>query len=131
MIPFWFHRLDIKLQPLIYSSRRCWNWDLIQCPVSQTPILVAQVASMILNRKELEFYRYDGDYKPMLENVRDRLNEVAASWTREQKDHCLEETEKSFKVRELEHSIPAITEWREASPQEGGDTFHTWYRLLS
>ena len=54
---------------------------------------------MILDGRELEFYKYDGDYKPLLEKVRETLNEVAAGWTREQKDHCLEETEESFKVR--------------------------------
>ena len=57
-----------------------------------------QVASMILDNKTLDFYKYDGDHKPILENVRDRLNKVADNWTREQKDKCLEETEMSFKV---------------------------------
>ena len=58
-----------------------------------------QVASMILDNKKLEFYNYDGDYKPFLEDVRDRLNSVAEGWTRDQKDRCLQETEKSFQVR--------------------------------
>lgn len=53
---------------------------------------------MILDGRQLEFYKYDGDYKPFLEDVRDRLNVVADSWSREQKDHCLEETEQSFRV---------------------------------
>jgi len=56
-----------------------------------------KVASMILDNKTLEFYKYDGDHKPLLENVRDRLNKVAENWSREQKDQCLEETEMSFK----------------------------------
>ena len=64
---------------------------------------VAQIASMLLDKRELEFYKYDGDYKPMLEGVRNTLNDVAESWTREQKDRCLQETEKSFSVRELSH----------------------------
>ena len=54
---------------------------------------------MILDGRELEFYKYNGDYKPFLEDVRDNLNEVASNWSREQKDHCLGETEQSFKVR--------------------------------
>lgn len=57
-----------------------------------------QVASMILDGRELEFYKYEGDYKPLLEDVRDKLNDVALNWSREQKDHCLGETEQSFKV---------------------------------
>ena len=57
-----------------------------------------QVASMILDGRQLEFYKYNGDYKPYLEDVRDRLNEVASAWSRDQKDHCLGETEQSFRV---------------------------------
>ncbi|XP_050215128.1 heme oxygenase 1, chloroplastic [Mercurialis annua] len=56
-----------------------------------------KVAQKILNSKELEFYKWDGDLSQMLQNVRDKLNQVAESWTREEKNHCLEETEKSFK----------------------------------
>ncbi|CDP10409.1 unnamed protein product [Coffea canephora] len=56
-----------------------------------------KVAEKILNKKELEFYKWDGDLSQLLQNVRDKLNRVAESWTREEKNHCLEETEKSFK----------------------------------
>ncbi|RZC92123.1 hypothetical protein C5167_028012 [Papaver somniferum] len=56
-----------------------------------------KVAEMILEKRELEFYKWDGDLKQLLQNVRDKLNIVAESWSREEKNHCLEETEKSFK----------------------------------
>lgn len=56
-----------------------------------------KVAERILNNKELEFYKWDGDLSQLLQNVREKLNRVAESWTREEKNHCLEETEKSFK----------------------------------
>ncbi|KAF3453698.1 hypothetical protein FNV43_RR04139 [Rhamnella rubrinervis] len=56
-----------------------------------------KVAEKILNNKELEFYKWDGDLSQLLHNVRVKLNNVAESWTREEKNHCLEETEKSFK----------------------------------
>ncbi|KAF8034481.1 hypothetical protein BT93_C0711 [Corymbia citriodora subsp. variegata] len=56
-----------------------------------------KVAEKILDNKELEFYKWDGELPQLLQNVRDKLNKVAESWTREEKDHCLEETEKSFK----------------------------------
>nr|GMC58689.1 heme oxygenase 1, chloroplastic-like [Ipomoea batatas] len=56
-----------------------------------------KVSEMILNNKELEFYKWDGDVKQLLQNVKDKLNKVTESWTREEKNHCLEETEKSFK----------------------------------
>ncbi|KAI8570763.1 hypothetical protein RHMOL_Rhmol01G0062100 [Rhododendron molle] len=58
-----------------------------------------KVAEKILNKKELEFYKWNGDLTltQLLQNVRDKLNRVAESWSREEKNHCLEETEKSFK----------------------------------
>ncbi|CAA3024212.1 heme oxygenase 1, chloroplastic-like [Olea europaea subsp. europaea] len=56
-----------------------------------------KVTEKILNNKELEFYKWDGDLSQLLQNVREKLNLVAENWTREEKNHCLEETEKSFK----------------------------------
>ncbi|XP_004514862.1 heme oxygenase 1, chloroplastic-like [Cicer arietinum] len=56
-----------------------------------------KVAEKLLNNKALEFYKWDGDLSQLLQTVRDKLNKVAEEWTREEKNHCLEETEKSFK----------------------------------
>ena len=102
-----------------------------------------QVAEKILNKKDLEFYRWNGDLSQLLQNVREKLNRVAEvvllelffpynspwhipnfdpfrytfnisalfillvsntiyvgfkqNWSREEKNHCLDETEKSFK----------------------------------
>ncbi|XVE71448.1 hypothetical protein DITRI_Ditri10aG0151100 [Diplodiscus trichospermus] len=56
-----------------------------------------KVAEKILDNKELDFYKWDGDLSQLLQNVRDKLNKVAESWTRDEKNHCLEETEKSFR----------------------------------
>ncbi|KFK30513.1 hypothetical protein AALP_AA7G272100 [Arabis alpina] len=56
-----------------------------------------KVAEKILDNKELEFYKWDGDLSQLLQNVREKLNKVAEEWTREEKNHCLEETHKSFK----------------------------------
>ena len=41
--------------------------------------------------------QYNGDYKPMLDNVREQLNETAEAWSREEKDRCLNETTMSFR----------------------------------
>lgn len=88
-----------------------------------------QVAEKLLDKKELEFYNWDGDLRQLLQNVKDKLNQVSQvlifawclflfrllghklhvlngtildtnchqSWTREQKDRCLDETARSFK----------------------------------
>ncbi|KAJ7565918.1 hypothetical protein O6H91_02G081000 [Diphasiastrum complanatum] len=56
-----------------------------------------QVAQMILDGKELNFYKWDGELPELLATVKEKLNSIAENWTREEKDHCLEETRKSFK----------------------------------
>ncbi|XP_020155624.3 heme oxygenase 1, chloroplastic [Aegilops tauschii subsp. strangulata] len=55
-----------------------------------------KIADKILNKKELEFYKWEGTLSELLQNVRTKLNQVASSWTREQKNRCLEETVTSF-----------------------------------
>ncbi|KAF3626285.1 hypothetical protein FXO38_29348 [Capsicum annuum] len=76
--------------------RAIWNPPLTRQGIPQ-PKCAARVAEKILDKKELEFYKWDGDLSHLLQNVRDKLNKVAENWTREEKNHCLEETEKSFK----------------------------------
>ncbi|CAH8256557.1 unnamed protein product [Arabidopsis lyrata] len=56
-----------------------------------------KVAEKILDNKELEFYKWDGQLSELLQNVSEELNKVAELWTREEKNHCLAETEISFK----------------------------------
>lgn len=60
-----------------------------------------KMSEMLLDGKELEFYNYETDYKELLDVVRSSLNTVAEGWTAEQKKHCLEETEASFKYSGL------------------------------
>lgn len=36
----------------------------------------AKVSSMVLDNKQLQFYKYRSDVKQLLENVRDQINEV-------------------------------------------------------
>jgi len=56
-----------------------------------------EVAKKILDGRELEFYKWDGDLLKMLKHVKEKLNKVAEGWSREEKNRCLEETGKSFK----------------------------------
>ncbi|KAG6481843.1 heme oxygenase 1, chloroplastic-like isoform X1 [Zingiber officinale] len=61
------------------------------------PIIGRMVSAKILDNKELEFYKWDGVLSQLLQNVRSKLNKIASGWSRDEKDHCLEETEISFK----------------------------------
>ncbi|XP_071728674.1 heme oxygenase 1, chloroplastic-like [Rutidosis leptorrhynchoides] len=63
-----------------------------------------KVAAKLLNGKELEFYKWDGDITITLQYFREKLNKVAQNWTRDEKDHCLDEIEISFKFnRDIFH----------------------------
>eukprot|EP00746_Dinoflagellata_sp_MGD_P163309 gnl/MRDRNA2_/MRDRNA2_91274_c0_seq1.p1 gnl/MRDRNA2_/MRDRNA2_91274_c0~~gnl/MRDRNA2_/MRDRNA2_91274_c0_seq1.p1 ORF type:complete len:367 (-),score=64.37 gnl/MRDRNA2_/MRDRNA2_91274_c0_seq1:86-1186(-) len=55
------------------------------------------VSDSVLDGKQLAFYEYEGEMKDLLEKVKEKINAGAEEWSREEKDHCLEETEKSFK----------------------------------
>ena len=58
-----------------------WYWHFILvCEVHNSNsflITLIQVAEQILNKKELEFYKWDGDLSQLLQNVREKLNKVA------------------------------------------------------
>ena len=57
-----------------------------------------KMSDMLLDGKELEFYKWDGDLQEMMAAVKASINAVAEDWDEAQKQHCLEETEKSFKL---------------------------------
>ncbi|KAK8501341.1 hypothetical protein V6N13_027039 [Hibiscus sabdariffa] len=60
-------------------------------------IISNKITREILDNKELEFYKYDADLSQLLQTMRDKLNKVAENWSRDDKNRCLEETQKSFK----------------------------------
>eukprot|EP00249_Psilotum_nudum_P008866 c21563_g1_i1 orf=85-1038(+) len=55
-----------------------------------------KVAEKILDGRELEFYKWDGNLQEMMAALKKKLNKVAKNWTRMEKNHCLQETGKSF-----------------------------------
>lgn len=56
-----------------------------------------KVAGMLLDGQNLEFYQWAGDVNELLEKVRKSINVMAETWSPAQKEHCLAETEASFK----------------------------------
>ncbi|KAK1611277.1 hypothetical protein QYE76_034950 [Lolium multiflorum] len=56
----------------------------------------AKIDEKILNKKELEFYKWEGSLSQLLQDVRAKLNQVASTWSQEEKKHCLEEVEMAF-----------------------------------
>ena len=57
-----------------------------------------KMADALLEGKELEFYRWRSDVKGLLGAVSKDIDRMAATWSREEKDECLEETSTAFKL---------------------------------
>mmetsp|Transcript_42670 Transcript_42670/g.74950 ORF Transcript_42670/g.74950 Transcript_42670/m.74950 type:complete len:342 (+) Transcript_42670:77-1102(+) len=56
-----------------------------------------KVSDMVLDGKKLHFYMWD-DLESSMSSTKAKLNAAAEKWTSEEKEHCLEETAKSFKL---------------------------------
>ncbi|GFH46171.1 hypothetical protein CTEN210_02645 [Chaetoceros tenuissimus] len=56
-----------------------------------------QMSALLLDKKTLEFYKWDGDINEMKATVKDSIEALAATWTREQKDMCTGATMDCFK----------------------------------
>ncbi|KAL2963977.1 hypothetical protein AAZX31_17G231800 [Glycine max] len=51
----------------------------------------------LLEGKELEFYKWEGDVPELLKDVHDKLNMLSEHWSRDDKNRCLKETTKAFR----------------------------------
>lgn len=56
-----------------------------------------QMSALLLDKKTLEFYKWDGDINEIKGRVKDDIEKMAASWTREEKDQCVDATAATFK----------------------------------
>ncbi|KAK7310498.1 hypothetical protein RJT34_08052 [Clitoria ternatea] len=60
-------------------------------------VIAKKVSGKLLEGKELEFYRWEGDVPELLKGVRDKLNMLSEHWSRDDKNRCLKETTKAFR----------------------------------
>ncbi|KAK4352059.1 hypothetical protein RND71_027577 [Anisodus tanguticus] len=51
----------------------------------------------LLEEKELEFYKWEGDEEELLRGVRESFNMLAKHWSRDDKNKCLREVTKAFR----------------------------------
>lgn len=58
----------------------------------------AKVTQVLELPPSLRFYAWEGDLNAHMAAVREAINQVAEGWTREEKDRCLGETQKSFEL---------------------------------
>eukprot|EP00546_Thalassionema_frauenfeldii_P014641 CAMPEP_0178930316 /NCGR_PEP_ID=MMETSP0786-20121207/21152_1 /TAXON_ID=186022 /ORGANISM="Thalassionema frauenfeldii, Strain CCMP 1798" /LENGTH=253 /DNA_ID=CAMNT_0020606799 /DNA_START=54 /DNA_END=815 /DNA_ORIENTATION=- len=56
-----------------------------------------QMAKLLLDSRTLEFYKWEGDIKELKESVKNDIESMAATWSREEKDECVSETANAFR----------------------------------
>ncbi len=56
-----------------------------------------KMSSLLLDKKTLEFYKWDGDINQIKADVKSSIEEMAAKWSREEKDMCVDATMAAFK----------------------------------
>lgn len=56
-----------------------------------------KIGDSLLGGEVLSFYKWQGDVKVFLDETRKKIDDMAASWTEEEKNACLEETMNTFK----------------------------------
>ncbi|KAL3924339.1 MAG: hypothetical protein SGILL_001106 [Bacillariaceae sp.] len=55
-----------------------------------------QMAALLLDKKTLEFYKWDGDLNEIKARVKGDIEETVAKWSRDEKDRCVSETAAAF-----------------------------------
>ena len=50
----------------------------------------------LFDGRQFAFYEWESDVKELLDRVREVIDDVAASWSRDLKDECLKETGLAF-----------------------------------
>lgn len=55
-----------------------------------------QMSALLLDKKTLEFYKWDGDLNEIKTTVKNNIEEIAASWSAEEKQSCVDETASAF-----------------------------------
>ncbi|KAK4859379.1 hypothetical protein QYF36_004477 [Acer negundo] len=68
-------------------------------------VIAKQVSEKILEGRELELYKWDGEAEELLKGVRENLNMLGEHWTRDEKNKCLREASKSFNLFKLTNSL--------------------------
>ncbi|XP_039024631.1 probable inactive heme oxygenase 2, chloroplastic [Hibiscus syriacus] len=65
-------------------------------------VIARKVSEQLLEGRELEFYKWEGDVQESLKGVRQKLNMLGEHWSRDDQNKCLKEAAKLFKfLREI------------------------------
>ncbi|TKY57787.1 inactive heme oxygenase 2 [Spatholobus suberectus] len=89
----YLEELSEKSAPLFLSH----FYNIHFSHIAAGQVIAKKVSEKLLEGKELEFYRWEGDVPEMLKGVRDKLNMLSEHWSRDEKNRCLKETTKAFR----------------------------------
>ncbi|XP_075511499.1 putative inactive heme oxygenase 2, chloroplastic [Primulina tabacum] len=85
--------LSEKSRPLFLSH----FYNIYFSHIAGGQVIAKQVSERLLEGRELEFYRWEGDAEELLRGVREKLNALGEHWSRDEKNRCLRETTKTFR----------------------------------
>ncbi|KAG8389995.1 hypothetical protein BUALT_Bualt01G0037300 [Buddleja alternifolia] len=75
----------------------CHFYNIYFSHIAGGQVIAKQVSKKLLEGRELEFYRWDGDAEELLKGVREKLNALGEHWSRDEKNKCLRESTKAFR----------------------------------
>ncbi|KAI4316731.1 hypothetical protein L6164_024682 [Bauhinia variegata] len=78
----------------------CHFYNIYFSHIAGGQVISRKVSEKLLEGKELEFYRWEGDMQQLLKGVREKLNMLGEHWYRDEKNRCLKEAKKSFRFLE-------------------------------
>ncbi|KAE8038156.1 hypothetical protein FH972_010692 [Carpinus fangiana] len=75
----------------------CHFYNIYFAHVAGGQVIARQASGKLLEGRELEFYRWEGDVPELMKDVREKLNMLGEYWIRDEKNKCLKEATKSFR----------------------------------
>lgn len=80
--------------PLLFLSH---FYNVYFSHIAGGQVIAKQVAEKLLEGRELEFYKWEGEAEELLKEVRQKLNRLSEYWSRDDKNKCLREATKAFR----------------------------------
>ncbi|KAM4129544.1 hypothetical protein ACJW30_01G031800 [Castanea mollissima] len=75
----------------------CHFYNIYFSHIAGGQVIARQVSEKLLEGRELEFYRWEGDVAELIKDVRKKLNMLGEHWCRDEKNRCLKEATKAFR----------------------------------
>ncbi|KAL8029969.1 hypothetical protein ABFX02_14G257000 [Erythranthe guttata] len=75
----------------------CHLYNIYFSHIAGGQVIAKQVSKKLLEERELEFYKWEGDSEELLRGVRQNLNALGEHWSRDEKNKCLREATKAFR----------------------------------